>query len=274
MLNFVSFITSKVFFKHLVIISLVFVMLVALASIGLSIYTAHGDKISMPDLRGMTMEQVVEASSDYNFEFKIVDSMYIPEQKKGTVIDLTPKPGFSIKKNRVVFLTMNSVNPEFIKMPDLVNTSLRQAKSTMESYGLQLGRLHYKPDFAENYVLKQIYRGKNINPGSKIPKGSKIDLVLGLGEGEGKSVPVPDLIGMSYSSALAAISSGKLNLGARVFQLEIKTFSDSLDAVVWKQDPPASGQELQPGSIIDIWLKKENDNQNANQNEINEFEHE
>lgn len=273
MSNLSDFIRSRTFIKHIVIICLSFILLIALTSIILSIYTDHGEKYPMPDLRGLTMEQALEASSDFDFEFKIIDSVYVPDLKKGTVIDHSPKPGFNIKRSRVVFITMNSINPEFIKMPDLVNTSLRQAKSTMESYGLVLGRLHYKPDFAENYVLQQFYKGKRIQAGNKVPKGSRIDLVLGLGTGDGSHTNVPDVYGFSLSEASTAIAAAKLNIGAKVFDPSIKTFTDSLDAKVWKQDPPAD-EKLQPGSLVDIWLKNSNNNAIKSQTDLNEFENE
>jgi beta-lactam-binding protein with PASTA domain len=168
---------------------------------------------------------------------------------------------------------MNSFNPEYIKMPDLVNTSLRQAKSTMESCGLQLGRLHYKPDLAENYVLMQYYKGKRLSAGAKIPKGSKIDLIVGLGSGEGLQTSIPNVTGMTYNEAVSAISSAKLNVGAKVFAPEILTFADSVDAQVWKQDPLPE-EKLQPGSLVDIWLKKKTESESNTNNELNEFENE
>ena len=145
-----------------------------------------------------------------------------------------------------------------IKMSSLVNNSLRQAKTIMGTYGIELGTLQYKPDFAETYVLEQRFNGKKITVGTKIQKGSKIDLVLGMGIGDGTKTEVPNLVGLSYKEALSMITSSMLNVGATVFDGEVKSYVDSLDVVVWKQDPPfGSGKQLMPGSIIDIWLKKQ-----------------
>lgn len=275
MSGLVSFLTSKVFFKNLVIISLSLLLVVAFSSILLSIYTAHGEKMPMPDLRGMTMDQVKDATSKYDFELKVVDSVFMPDHKKGAVIDHSPKPGFNIKKSRVVFITLNSVNPEMVAMPELVNTSLRQAKTVMESCGLQLGRLKYRPDFAENYVLEQLFKGRRVNVGTKLPKGSKIDLVLGLGNGEGKKTTVPNLVGLNYKDALSSITSSMLNVGAKIFSNDIKTFSDTVDAVVWKQDPPYSNEQtFMLGSLVDIWLKKSTDSTSKSETELIDFEDE
>jgi len=256
--DFFKFITRRVFYKHIAIYAFVLLLFVTLASIVLAYYTGHGEKMPMPDFRGKSMKEVEEIATKYGFDLQIVDSIYRPNQPKGTVVDHTPKAGVFIKKNRVVFITVASFTPELIKMPDLVNNSLRQATTMMETYGLTLGKLHYKPDYAENYVLEQLFNGKKIKVGSKIQKGSKIDLVLGMGVGDGTKAEVPNLVGLTYKEALTVISTAMLNVGATVFDGDVKSYSDSLDVIVWKQDPAfGDGKQLIPGSIIDIWLKKE-----------------
>jgi beta-lactam-binding protein with PASTA domain len=274
MVDFFKFLTRRVFYKHIAIYMLVLILIIALASISINYYTGHGVKIVMPDLRGKTMKEVEAISLKYGFELQVVDSIYVPGHKKGTVVDHTPKAGVNIKKNRVIFLTLTSFNPEIIKMPDMVNSTLRQAKTVLETYGLELGTLHYKPDYAENYVLEQMYNGHKIKAGTKIQKGSKVDLVLGLGIGDGTTAEVPNLVGLSYKEALSMISSSMLNVGATVFDGQVRSYSDSLDVVVWKQDPPfGNGKQLMPGSIIDIWLKKQAHTSNSSE-ETNDIENE
>lgn len=257
MSDFFKFLTRRIFYKHIAIYGLVVLLVLSLASIFLNYYTGHGEKMKMPDLRGKTIAEIQNIADKNGFELVVVDSIYIPEKRQGTILDHTPKPGAYIKKNRVVFLSVTSVNPEMIKMPDLVNTTLRQAQTIMESYGLQMGRLQYRPDYAENLVLAQLFGGRKIKVGQKIQKGSKIDLVLGMGMGDSLTTEIPNLVGLGYKDAVMAISGAMLNLGAKVCDGSIQSYSDSLDAYVWKQDPPyQEGQKLVPGSIIDIWLKK------------------
>jgi len=272
--DFLKFLTRRVLYKHITIFAFVLLLIMLLASITLNYYTGHGEKMPMPDLRGKSMAQVQEIAVKYGFELQIVDSIYLPNQKKGTVVDHTPKAGVNIKKNRVIFLTLSSFNPELIKMPDMVNISFRQAKTMMETYGLELGQLRYKPDYAENYVLEQLFDGRKIKAGTKIQKGSKIDLVLGMGIGDGVKTEVPNLVGLTYRDALSLISTSMLNVGATVFDGQVKTYMDSLDVVVWKQDPQfGEGKQLMPGSIIDIWLKKQAQSAKPSE-EINDFENE
>ena len=112
MVDFLKFLTRRIFYKHIAIYMLVLLLIVSLASIILNHYTGHGEKMQMPDLRGKTMKEIEVVATKYGFELQVVDSLYLPNQKKGTVVDHTPKPGASIKKNRIIFLTLTSFNPE------------------------------------------------------------------------------------------------------------------------------------------------------------------
>ncbi len=87
-------------------------------------------------------------------------------------------------------------------------------------YGLKLGDTLFKPDFARNSVLDQIYKGESIKPGTKIQQGSEITLVLG--NGVGLEFIVPDLFGMSYREARSAISEAGLIVGSVVPELMLQ----------------------------------------------------
>jgi len=256
MSELLRFLTSRKFFKHLAIIIVSFILLIASVSIYINIITKHGDKLQMPDLLNKTLDQAKESASDFNFEFVVVDSVFLPDHPKGTIVEQIPKAGTHIKKSRVVFITLNALNKEIIKMPDLINNSLRQAKSILESYGLQMGEIQYKPYFAENYVLEQRFRGRVIRVGDKIQKGSKIDLVIGIVGNDTPSIDPPNLVGLSYKDALSVISTSSLNVGARIYSETMHSAEDSMNSVIYKQDPPIGGKKLIPGSIIDLWLKK------------------
>jgi len=47
---------------------------------------------------------------------------------------------------------------------------------------LEEGEITYKPYLGKDMVLEMRYNGKKLNPGDKIFKSSKIDLVLGDGK--------------------------------------------------------------------------------------------
>ena len=136
-------------------------------------------------------------------------------------------------------------------MPDLKDLTLRQAIATLQTYGLQIGRMEYVPDIGTNAVLKQMFKGREIRPGTMMEKGATIDLVLGLGIG-GSRIHVPFLIGMSRSAALNLLAGDSLYMGAEIY-MDTK---DTVKARVYKQSPAySSGLYLNIGQSIDIWFK-------------------
>ena len=61
-----------------------------------------------------------------------------------------------------------------------------------------------------------------------------------------------DVIGMKYVSAIDAIHDKYLNVGTVHFDPEIRTYADSVNAVVYKQDTPGTAKTL--GSRIGLSL--------------------
>ena len=113
-------------------------------------------------------------------------------------------------------------------MPNLIGYSLRQAKAEILSRGLVLGKLIYVDDIATNNVLKQLHANREIDPG--------------------------DTIESEYMSAKDAIHEHSLNLKRAVFDKTVETYSDSLDAVVYKMAPSPSEMPCDMGSEVTIYL--------------------
>ncbi len=187
--------------------------------------------------------------------YVVMDSIYDTKAEKGVVIDQDPKPNFKVKQNRTVYLIVNAMSPPKVKMPRLVDLSLRQAIAMLETYGLKVGALEYVPDLAKNAVLVQKINDKEIEPGTMIAKGTTVDLVLGDGLSD-ESVMVPLLIGMTTDEALAVFKESFLNHGALVYDSSVKDKSDSLIAKAWKQSPAITeeGSLMNLGGYVDLWF--------------------
>lgn len=250
--NIGNFIISKTFLKNLLFAVLLVGFLLYATFFSLSLITHHGEGLSVPDFTGMSIKQVTKVAKSKELKFRIIDSVFNAPGKKGTVIAQIPPADFKIKEGRTILLTIKTFNPKRIPMPDFTGVSLIQAKADIETYGLKIGKLKYIPDLATNNVLEQMYKGKPISPGTLIEANSAIDLVLGLGRSD-KITLVPDLLGSSKDDAIQKAEAHSLNIGVLIFDKDIETTQDSLDAKVWRQSP---GKEVQItiGSPIDIWL--------------------
>lgn len=252
MKEFIDFIFSKLFWKHVLRLIGISIVLMIIVFTGLRIYTRHNQAIAVPDFYGMTRIEAQKAAQEKKINIEIIDSVYVTNAKKGAILDQNPPPDFKVKKNRTIFLTINAVNPEKIKMPNVTGISLREARAVLESRGLVVGRLMYQPDIAMNYVLKQLVRGKEIDEGTLIIKGSRVDLVLGNGLSD-KTITTPSLIGLRLYDAEKQLLEYYLNQGAIIFDNTVLTAQDSMNAKVFKQRPDANAG-IHLGAPVDIWL--------------------
>ena len=121
---------------------------------------------------------------------------------------------------------------------------------------LKLGDTTFKPDFAKNAILEQLYNGVSITPGTQIRKGSTISLVLGDGVGN-KEFSVPVITGMVYSEAKRILEENGIVIGAIVTRADV---IDTAAAWIYKQNPERFDddkrlQKIRSGQTIDVWLQ-------------------
>lgn len=241
--------------KNLLIAVIVIAVIIFSTFYILKLYTRHGQALSVPDLAGLTIEEVDSITKERKFRYVINDSVYVLFKEKGTVIEQHPPPDAKVKEYRCIFLTMSALYPERVRMPPLIGMTFREAMANMETYGLRLGKLKYVPDIAINRILKQQYKDKDIPTDALIEKGSAIDLVLGEGISDIKT-PVPVLLGRTMDETLIRLSDACLNIGLTIFDtVKVKTEEDSANSRVWKQAPMYGKKaKIRLGSYIDIWL--------------------
>lgn len=255
-MNIKSFLSNWIVKNVLGAVAL-FLILVVGAAVFLSVITHHGQEIAVPDFTNMSVAQARQLAAASGLRVDVTDSVYVRKMGRGLVFSQVPKAGGKVKNGRRILLTINSVHPKKVSMPDLVGFSMRQAKAELMSRGLTLGRLRYVDDMATNNVLKQLYRGREVKPGRMIESGAEIDLVVGLGSDDTETI-IPDVAGMKYMRAVDALHDNSLNVASLHFDRGVKNYSDSLDAVVYKQVPEASENTVPIGSNVALYLKLEN----------------
>lgn len=237
--------------KNLAGAAVFMVALVVLASVGLSLITRHGKTVTTPDFTNLSVKQAEQVAQEGQVKVKVVDSVFVRRLPGGVVYRQQPKAGSTVKKGRSVFLTINSIVPRKVVMPHLFGYSVTEARAELQNRGLNLGKLTYVKDIATNTVLGQYCEGKEVKTGDLVVNGSTIDLKVGV-SGEDNVTVVPRLIGMKYVPAVDVLHDHFLNVGRARFDKEVKTYTDSLNAVIYKQD--AMGEEKPLGSAITLYL--------------------
>ena len=233
-------------------IVLVFILIFG-ARVMLDKITRHNLEISVPDFTDMSLEDAEKVAAENKMKLEVIDSVYVRRMGKGLVYRQNPKAGSKVKEGRRILLTINAVNAKKVMMPNLVGYSMRQAKAEILSKGLQIGRLEYVTDIATNNVLKQMYNGSEIAPGTMIESEARIDLVLGLNNDDCVTF-APAVTGMKYRNAVEAIHDNSLNIRDIIFDETVEDYSDSLNAVVYRQDPDYGETPLLMGMDISLYL--------------------
>lgn len=178
-----KFLTSKAFFIQLAIALGIIIVLVFVMMKWLSYTTNHGEEITVPDLSKLSVELAEEKLNALELEYILLDTTeYDNKYPKFSVVKQDPIAGSKVKEGRKIYIKINSDSYRDIIMPNLVEQTLRQAEPTLKALGLELGTKTYKPYLGKDMVLEMRYKGKLLKEGDKIPKASKIDLVLGDGK--------------------------------------------------------------------------------------------
>ncbi|MBQ6086849.1 MAG: PASTA domain-containing protein [Bacteroidales bacterium] len=239
--------------KNILLAILAVILLAVVADFLLARLTNHNKVIEVPDMTNMTVVEARRTAANHGLRARVADSVFVRRMQKGAVYTQNPKPGSMVKKGRRIRLTINAMNAKKVSMPNLVGYSMRQAKAALLSRGLNLGRLIYVDDIATNNVLKQLHSNRQIAPGDQVESGAEIDLVVGL-NGEDRLTYVPNVVGMKMMRSVDAVHDNSLNVKKLVFDKRVKTYADSINAIVQKQTPSPSNAPVIMGTDVTLYL--------------------
>jgi beta-lactam-binding protein with PASTA domain len=245
-------ITEKVFLKNLLYAASVLILLFLAWLKWLEIYTNHDDLIKVPDFNGIHIKNLDSVIASYSLRYEIIDSVFDNLNQRGVVVNQDPQPYTNVKRNRNIYLTINSLKIRKVDFPDIFDLTLRQAVITLQNNGFKVGRLEYQANIATNKVLDFKVNGFEIDIGQELYYGTTIDLVVGQGISNDK-VKIPHLIGLSRVEANIILKSTSLNVGMEYFYHDI---SDSNLAIIYSQYPESvENKEISIGSSIDLYFE-------------------
>ncbi|MGZ3945236.1 MAG: PASTA domain-containing protein [Mucilaginibacter sp.] len=232
MSKFGAYLKTKDFRKTILLAigSIIAIGLIAFYS--LDFYTRHDSGVPVPKLTGLQINNALNILKQQGFGVSI-DSVYVLDQAPGTVVEQDPDAGTEVKENRVIYLKIVKNQAPPVALPDILDAPYISAVATISNYGLKVGDTTYRSDIARDHVLEVRFAGQAIQPGSKLPKGSKIDLVLGDGAGASE-VEIPDLVDQDLDAAKFALKGSGLILGTITYQ---GTITDSANLVIVAQMP-------------------------------------
>lgn len=234
---------------HLLIMLGVSLVVLMLVFFFIRIYARQGEEYELPDVVGRNIAELQDENS-IELDVVVMDSIFRPGEEGGIILTQDPKAGTMVKKGRKLYITMTAYTPEDAVLPELAGLTVRQAVNELYAEGLVVGKLKFVEDPYKNNVIDQTCKGKTIYAGQQIARGSVVDLVVGLGDGSGRSV-VPFTIGKTADKARRDILSASLNVGREHYS----GVKHRQTAVVFRQEPDYTGVSKYPyGTAVDLWF--------------------
>lgn len=249
------FLFSRIFLVN-ILLALCFLALLLAGTLALiNTYSRHGDSRTVPDIMGMSQQEAIMQLRNASLQYAIMDSTFNPDERPSTILNQDPPPNAKVKSGRTVYVVLNMSEAMPVAIPNIeTGTSFISVREVLASRGLKVGEISYQPFQYKDVFLEMRFKGKRLKAGDELPKGSKVDLVLGNGLGDTK-VEVPDLTGFTYIEAVNLIQLKNLNLGSVIGAGYI---SDTLNAYVVRQYPGYEPDKyINLGSMMDIWISDE-----------------
>ncbi|WP_294281193.1 PASTA domain-containing protein [uncultured Chryseobacterium sp.] len=238
----------KVLLNLLVAIG-VFVGLIWLTFRWLEYYTDHGQEIPVPNVMNMTAQEAVKVLDDASLKYKIDSFNYDPKYKPYQVLKVYPLPSSRVKPDALIQVMVNPKTWAPVAIPDVVNKYSGLAFQRLDQVGLKIGDTIFEPSIQKDAVLRILYKGNPIKPGSLVPRFSMVDVVLG--SGPMRNISIPNVVGLTVKEARSVIARSLFEVGLVDHEDGGRDESD----IIYYQDP-ASGDMRDQGMQIDLWASK------------------
>ncbi|VAW24653.1 hypothetical protein MNBD_BACTEROID04-1721, partial [hydrothermal vent metagenome] len=149
-----QFVKSKIFLKQLVIAVLSLTVLIFVLMKWLTMITNHNQKIEVPNLEKMSLNNVETKLQELDLNYVVVDSAsYNPNYPKRSVIEQSPNAGDFVKENRKIYLTLNPSGYANVEIPNIYGKTKRQATSQLIAIGFKISpKVTYVSDIAKDVV--------------------------------------------------------------------------------------------------------------------------
>jgi beta-lactam-binding protein with PASTA domain len=189
MRNFLDFLRSRTFLIQLGLALVALIIICFMALRWLKSSTNHGEFVEVPDFSKMSVMEMRKAAEDSGLRYEVLDSTnYNPEYPRFSILEQNPPAGTKVKENRKIYFTVNPSGYKKVTIPRIIQVTRRNATSMLRAVGLDVQRVTYIDELGKDMVYYIKYKGKEMNPGDKLPKTSKVELICGNGTIPGSAI--------------------------------------------------------------------------------------
>ncbi|MFF5917059.1 Stk1 family PASTA domain-containing Ser/Thr kinase [Streptomyces flavochromogenes] len=167
-------------------------------------YINSGQFTRVPAVLGQTETEASKRITDAGLEVGTTKRAFSDVYERGTVMAVDPAPGERLRGNGTVTLTL-SRGPEIVKVPNLKNKPLAEAKRILAKEGLAPGVITRQ--FSETVAQGSVI-GSDPEPGTERAPDSAVALVVS----KGSPIDVPDVTGRTVADATALLQDEGLKV--------------------------------------------------------------
>jgi len=157
--------------------------------------------------------------------------------------------GVELKEGFTVDVVVSN-GPELVKVPNLMQKDVSEAKLVLDNKSLKVGEITYEfSDLPSGLVMKQ-----DPAAGSNSEKGMSVNLVVSQGKPI-ETVLVPNLLGKSLAQVKSSLSSVNLRLGNVTYNFS-ETYGKDLAMI----QSISSGTEVEEKTSVSVVISKGSEN--------------
>lgn len=154
-------------------------LLVLLLIFGLDLYTRHGRTVTVPDLRGKTLQEAERLLREAGLTYEINDSTFSRTAIPGTIREVVPAPGSEVKAGRLLFIAINGFSQRKQTIPRYKDQSARQILALLKGLGFEQVEQRVVPGgYVGSVVGLQTAGGRPVEEGAQLPIDTRLILLV------------------------------------------------------------------------------------------------
>ena len=107
---------------------------------GIDLYTHHGERIQVPNVRHKSFADAEHILDKLGLKIEVSDTGYVKVLPPDCILEQSILPGTSVKSGRIVYVVINAANTPTLTIPDVIdNSSYREARAKLEAMGFKVG---------------------------------------------------------------------------------------------------------------------------------------
>ncbi|WP_426403411.1 Stk1 family PASTA domain-containing Ser/Thr kinase [Streptomyces sp. R-07] len=206
-------------------------------------YINSGQFTRVPAVLGQSEAAATKRLTDAGLDVGTTKRAFSDVYERGTVMAVDPAPGERVRGNSTVTLTL-SRGPQIVKVPNLKNKPLAEAKRALEQEGLAPGVItnEFSDSVAQGAVISS-----DPEPGTERSPDSAVALVVS----KGSPIDVPDVSGETVADATAALQEEGLTV-----RVAPERINSPEDAGTVAAQSLAGGSRAAEGDVITLTVSK------------------